>query len=115
MSRSRSDGDTWVDALGGFRADYSITPRVYLAGWGLVGGGAADIDWDIAATIGYKFNDRISSVLGYRALGILRGNECEVRTVARSASHSFVPRLDESYRICAKRHGARSKPGDPGA
>lgn len=74
-SRSRSDGDTWIDALGGFRADYSITPRIFLAGWGLVGGGAADIDWDVAATIGYKFNDRISSVLGYRALGVDYSND----------------------------------------
>lgn len=68
--QSKSDSATWVDALGGFRGNYSITPTVYLTGWGLVGGGGADIDWDVAAAIGYKFNDSISATLGYRALGV---------------------------------------------
>ncbi|EPE96292.1 hypothetical protein [Rhizobium grahamii] len=74
-NRSRSDGDTWVDAVGGIRADYSITPNVFLAGWGIVGGGGADIDWDVAATVGYKFNDSISAVAGYRALGVDYSND----------------------------------------
>lgn len=67
---SASDGATWVDAIAGFRGNYSITPKVYLTGWGLVGAGGADIDWDVAGAIGYRFNDRISSVVGYRALGV---------------------------------------------
>jgi hypothetical protein len=37
---------------------------------GLVGAGEADIDWDVAGAIGYHFNDRTSSVIGYRALGV---------------------------------------------
>ncbi|MDL2400403.1 hypothetical protein [Rhizobium mayense] len=68
--RSRSDGDTWVDAVGGLKGSYSLTPNVFLAGWGLVGGGGADIDWDVAATVGYKFNQTISAVAGYRAIGV---------------------------------------------
>lgn len=68
--RSKSDGDTWVDALGGVKGNYFITPNVFVAGWGLVGGGGADIDWDVAATVGYKFNETFSSVIGYRALGV---------------------------------------------
>jgi len=67
---SISDSQTWVDALGGFRAVYNITPKLYLTGWGLVGAGAADVDWDVAAGIGYHFNDRWSAVLGYRAIGV---------------------------------------------
>nr|WP_274627097.1 hypothetical protein [Mesorhizobium shangrilense] len=67
---SPSDGATWVDALAGIRGNYSITPKVFLTGWGLVGAGQADLDWDVAGAVGYRFNDRISSVLGYRALGV---------------------------------------------
>lgn len=67
---SRSDGATWVDAMAGFRGNYAITPEVYLTGWGLIGAGQADIDWDVAAAIGYRFNDSVSAVVGYRALGV---------------------------------------------
>lgn len=68
--RSRSDGATWVDGMVGLRGNYSITPKVYLTGWGLAGAGGADSDWDVAAALGYKFNDRFSAVMGYRALGV---------------------------------------------
>ncbi|AYG58927.1 hypothetical protein [Rhizobium jaguaris] len=68
--RSRSDGDTWVDAVGGLKGTYSLTPNVFLAGWGLIGGGGADVDWDVAATVGYKFNKTVSGVFGYRAIGV---------------------------------------------
>jgi hypothetical protein len=67
---SRSDGATWVDAVAGLKGNYSITPEVYLTAWGLVGAGGADIDWDVAGAIGYRFNDRIAAVAGYRALGV---------------------------------------------
>lgn len=67
---SRSDGATWVDGLAGLRGNYSVTPTVYLTGWGLVGAGGADIDWDVAGGIGYRFNDWFSAVAGYRALGV---------------------------------------------
>lgn len=68
--RSDSDGDTWVDAIGGVRGVYSFTPNFYITGWGLVGGGGADIDWDVAGAVGYRFNDTFSSLIGYRALGV---------------------------------------------
>ncbi|WP_223216447.1 hypothetical protein [Rhizobium mesosinicum] len=67
---TRSDGATWVDAMAGFRGNYSITPEIYLTGWGLIGAGQADLDWDVAAAIGYRFNDTVSAVVGYRALGV---------------------------------------------
>lgn len=65
-----SDNATWVDGLVGFRGRYSLTDAVYFTGWGLVGAGEADIDWDIAAGIGYQFSSTISAVAGYRALGV---------------------------------------------
>ncbi|WP_449086650.1 hypothetical protein [Rhizobium sp. A37_96] len=65
---------TWVDGLAGFRGVYSITPNVYLTGWGLVGAGGADIDWDVMGGIGYKFKESVSAVIGYRALGVNYSN-----------------------------------------
>ncbi|PDT04244.1 hypothetical protein CO666_10185 [Rhizobium chutanense] len=67
---SKTDDATWVDALAGFRGTYSLTPEVYLTGWGFVGAGGADLDWDVAAAIGYRFTDSVSAVAGYRALGV---------------------------------------------
>lgn len=67
---SRSDGATWVDAVAGLRGAYYFTPEIYLTGWGLVGAGGADLDWDAALGLGYKFTDTISAVIGYRALGV---------------------------------------------
>ena len=67
---SVSDGATWVDGLVGVRGNYSITPEVYFTCWGLVGAGGADVDWDVAAALGYRFNERFSAVAGYRALGV---------------------------------------------
>jgi hypothetical protein len=40
-----------------------------------VGGGGADVDWDVALGLGYKFNDTISAVAGYRALGVNYEND----------------------------------------
>ncbi len=73
--RSISDGNTWVDALGGIKGSYFLTPDFFVTGWGLVGGGGADIDWDVAATVGYKFNETFSAVAGYRALGVDYSND----------------------------------------
>lgn len=67
---SAKDDATWVDAMAGLRGVYSITPTVYLTAWGLIGAGGADIDWDVMAGIGYKWNDSTSAMAGYRALGV---------------------------------------------
>jgi hypothetical protein len=68
--QTRSDGATWVDGLVGVRGNYSFTPKIFAVGWALVGAGEADLDWDVAAGIGYRFNDKYSATLGYRALGV---------------------------------------------
>ncbi|MBX5220637.1 hypothetical protein HJC04_10010 [Rhizobium sp. NLR8a] len=72
---TRSDGETWVDAMAGFRGNYSITREIYLTGWGLIGAGQADLDWDVAAAIGYRFGETVSAVVGYRALGVDFSND----------------------------------------
>lgn len=73
--RTRIDQATWVDGLAGFRGTYSLTSEIYLIGWGLVGAGGANLDWDVAAAIGYRFNDTISAIVGYRALGVDYSND----------------------------------------
>ncbi|MBK5567172.1 hypothetical protein [Ensifer sp. SSB1] len=73
--RSSSDQAAWVDGLAGFRGTYSLTPELHLTGWGLVGAGGADLDWDVAAAIGYRFNNSISAIAGYRALGVDYSND----------------------------------------
>ncbi|KKX23863.1 hypothetical protein [Rhizobium sp. LC145] len=71
----RSDSATWVDGMIGLRGRYSLTPEIYLTGWGLVGAGGADVDWDVALGLGYEFNERISAIVGYRALGVDYSND----------------------------------------
>lgn len=68
--RAADDSATWVDGMVGLRGRYDLTDKLYLTSWGLVGGGGARIDWDVAAGIGYAFSDRISAIVGYRALGV---------------------------------------------
>lgn len=64
------DSGSWVDAMTGYRARYFLSDQFYLSSWGLVGAGQAKLDWDVAAGLGYEFNDQISAVAGYRALGV---------------------------------------------
>ena len=72
---SGDESATWVDALGGLKGSYFFTPNFYITGWGLAGGGGADVDWDVLGGFGYKFNDTISAVAGYRALGVNYRND----------------------------------------
>ena len=69
------DGATWVDGLVGLRGNYDFTPKLYVTGWGLIGAGEADLDWDVAGALGYRFTDRISAVAGYRAIGVDYSND----------------------------------------
>lgn len=67
---SPNDGATWVDGLVGLRGTYAINSSFYLTGWALAGAGGAQLDWDVAAAVGYRFNRSLSILAGYRAVGI---------------------------------------------
>jgi hypothetical protein len=69
------DDATWVDALAGIKGNYFFTPNFYFTGWAMAGAGGADLDWDGRGGVGYKSNDRISAVAGYRALGVDYSND----------------------------------------
>lgn len=79
----RDDKATWVDALAGVKGNYFFTPNVYLTGWAMAGGGGADLDWDVMAGLGYKFNDKVSAIAGYRALGVDYSNDSFVFDVVQ--------------------------------
>jgi len=72
---SFSDGATWADGLVGLKGTYAFTPNFYTVGWGMVGAGGADVDWDVMGGIGYNFNETFSATLGYRALGVDYGDD----------------------------------------
>lgn len=68
--RQAKDSATWLDAVAGIRGTHQLSGNYYVDGWLLMGGGGADKDWDIAAMVGYRFNERFSAVAGWRALGV---------------------------------------------
>ncbi len=66
-----SQTETWADPVVGLKGQISITPRIYLTSWGLIGGGASsDIVWDVMGAAGYRFTDNFSALVGYRAAGV---------------------------------------------
>ncbi|WP_431320256.1 hypothetical protein [Rhizobium sp. YTU87027] len=72
---SRTDTANWVDGVVGVRGDYLLTDKAFLTGLAMIGGGGADLDWDVLAGVGYKFNNTVSAVAGYRALGVNYSND----------------------------------------
>ena len=70
--RSKSDGATWVDPLVGAKLRVNLTPKVYAAGWAMIGGFGvgSDLMWDLMGGAGYAFNDKFSMFAGYRATSV---------------------------------------------
>ena len=69
---SGSEGSTWVDPMIGVKGRVDLNPSWYLTGWTMVGGfgTGSDIDWDVLGGVGYQWNNWLSIVGGYRALGV---------------------------------------------
>jgi hypothetical protein len=70
--RNFGDGATWVDPLAGAKFKAELTPEIYIAGWGMIGGFgvSSDLMWDVFGGGGYKFNDSFSMFAGYRAVSV---------------------------------------------
>lgn len=68
LPTSASADKSWVDPIIGFRAQWNITDRWFLAGKSDIGGFGvgSDLAWTLQATVGYNFTDTISAELGYR-------------------------------------------------
>ena len=60
--------ETWVDPVVGVSGSVDVIGKVFLSGWGYVGGFGAgsDIMADLFGGVGYRFTDSISSRIGYR-------------------------------------------------
>lgn len=69
---SGSDGATWVDPIIGIKARFDTGTPWFFNAWGMVGGfgASSDITWDVLGGAGYQWNERLSFVGGYRALGV---------------------------------------------
>jgi hypothetical protein len=64
--------ETWADPIVGLKGSVDLSARLYLTGWAMIGGFGVSSDsvWDVMGGAGYRFNDTISAVLGYRAAGV---------------------------------------------
>jgi len=71
-ARTFSDGDDWVDPVVGVSGRADLTEKLFFTGWAVIGGFGAGSDsmWDVMAALGYKFNDRLSTVAGWRVLSV---------------------------------------------
>lgn len=64
--------ETWVDPMIGAKARINLTRSFYVTSWALIGGfdAGSRLSWDVFGGVGYSFNDQMSAVIGYRAMGI---------------------------------------------
>jgi hypothetical protein len=67
---SGSDGSTWADPMIGVKARFDTGTPWFFNAWGMIGAGSSDFSWDVLGGVGYQWNDRFSTVGGYRALGV---------------------------------------------
>jgi hypothetical protein len=61
---------TWVDPIVGLRGAYNLTDSFFVGALGEAGGFGvgSNLQWEIVGRGGYRFNDAVSLVLGYRHL-----------------------------------------------
>ena len=67
---SATVGQTWVDALAGFRGRYFFNDHLSLTTWAIAGGGGASKDWDLAFLANYNIHRNLTITAGYRAMGV---------------------------------------------
>lgn len=67
-----SGSKSWVDPLVGFRGRLNLTDKLYLAARGDIGGFGvgSDLAWNVFGSLGYQWNERLSTELGYRYLSM---------------------------------------------
>jgi hypothetical protein len=70
--RTFDDGSTWLDPLAGIMLRLDLSPEIYVASWGMVGGFGvgSDLMWDAMAGAGYAFTDHFDLFAGYRAVSV---------------------------------------------
>ncbi|MGD9971698.1 MAG: hypothetical protein AB7S77_01430 [Desulfatirhabdiaceae bacterium] len=63
---SRSQSETWVDALGGLRITVPFTDRIGVSCVGLVGAGESNLTYDVLPLVYWNITDHIGLKAGYR-------------------------------------------------
>ena len=63
---------TWVDPVVGVNGKTDLSSKLFLSGWGYVGGFGvgSDIMVDLFGGVGYRFTDSLSTTIGYRWLKV---------------------------------------------
>lgn len=71
-SLSGSDGAAWIDPMIGAKLFVDTGTPFYVTGWGMAGGFGvgSELSWDAMGGLGYRWTDHVSTVLGYRAVGV---------------------------------------------
>lgn len=71
-SLSGSDGAAWIDPMFGAKLFIDTGTPFYVTGWGMAGGFGvgSDLGWDAMGGLGYRWTENVSTVLGYRAVGV---------------------------------------------
>ena len=64
--QSAAGTEDWWDAVGGLRARYDLTDRLFLTGLADVGGGSSDLTWQVMGGVGYQISERVQFTAGYR-------------------------------------------------
>lgn len=66
------NGEDWVDPIVGLQGLYRFDNGIFLTSLFQIGGfgAASDLTWDAFGGVGYKFNDTISAIAGYRHMDV---------------------------------------------
>ena len=67
-----AESETWVDPVVGVRARADLGAKIFVSGYGDVGGfgAASDLTWQVYGGLGYEVNDWFSAQIGYRVLDV---------------------------------------------
>ena len=69
---SASDDETWVDPVIGIKGQYGFNDKVFVKGWGMIGGFGASSEfmWDVFGGLGYQVSDWFAATAGWRHIGV---------------------------------------------
>ncbi len=72
LGGAASDNETWVDPVIGLKGQYAFNDKIFIKGWGMIGGFgvSSDFMWDVFGGLGYQFTDRFSATAGWRHVGV---------------------------------------------
>jgi hypothetical protein len=75
--------ETWFDAVGGFRLNYSIAPQWTATVIALAGAGQSQYEVDVFGGVGYAFNKNWDAFAGFRALKVDYRNDYYIYDVVQ--------------------------------